>query len=140
MIVSSRRPPPQPPHELQNSIEKSNPMAPTIIRMIPTVFRLIPSVFVSTANARIAPIANRKMLTPIPTCSPSFPVAGSLPRSQRSLTLLRGRSSRRAELARDRPEVADESGTFQATGLVVRRPQDRRRMHRHGDPVGVVGV
>src|SRR4051794_7533019 len=44
-------------------------MIPTIIRMTPIVAMSTPDTLVCTANLRIAPIAIRKMLVPIPTGS-----------------------------------------------------------------------
>jgi hypothetical protein len=46
--------------------ERRSPRMPTIIRMTPTMFRSMPFVSTLTAQARIAPTAIRKMLTPSP--------------------------------------------------------------------------
>src|ERR1700712_3178122 len=48
------------------------PMTPTIIRITPTVPTLIPLMCLVTANFRIAPIAMRVRLPPMPMTSPAL--------------------------------------------------------------------
>src|ERR1700730_4815659 len=57
---------PAPPHDDQKIAEMIPPRMPTIMRIQPTVWMFIPLVCWLTANARIAPTAVIKMLTPSP--------------------------------------------------------------------------
>src|SRR5438552_15798382 len=131
-MIVSRRVPPQGDIALQNARQSSAPTAPTIIKMTATVLMLTPRVFTLTANARMAPIANRKMLTPMPTARPPFGCF-TFTRGRCSLTgAPGGRRSRAglAQLPRDRLQISDECDTLGAARLVVGRSQDRRRVDR----------
>src|SRR5579864_6675941 len=56
---------PGPAHDDQKIIDSRQPTMPTTSRISPTVWRFtpVPAVFTFTANARIAPIATRKIPT-----------------------------------------------------------------------------
>src|SRR6266568_8091163 len=80
-----RRPQLGPPQLDQNIRDSSSPAAPTIMRITPTAWMLIPDVVALTAHVRIAPIAIRMRLTPIPMRSST-----SLPLLQRPVSGLGG--------------------------------------------------
>src|SRR5688572_7580235 len=66
--------PPKPPQLDQKTREAMNPMTPTTTRMIPATWRSIPEASASTAQARTAPAAIKRMLRLIPIATAPFAV------------------------------------------------------------------